>query len=209
MCPTSVQQTSKCLLRRHFFCIQWFFFTILLALPLAIGWMLNDSLSSDPTSPLPLLVWGCGVDPDCRCTSKGMISSPKQNNIICISRSQQISSFPAHLFEWKTPKSDLCFDPRVLNGTPESPAGSCGEIFSGATVSGLLELCLCCRCRRRQVASSGVFALLRFGLSDAECRWDGIPVPPSAPFTQTHPTEVLVLGWMSNRFVPFCVLGWF
>lgn len=56
--------------------------------------------------------------------SKEMTYSPKQHNVICISRSQQISSF---LFEWKTPKSDLCFGRRVLNETPEGPAGSSGE----------------------------------------------------------------------------------
>lgn len=66
MCPTSVQQTLKCLLECHFFPVYNDFVTILLALTLAIGWMLNDSLSSDPTTPLLLLFLGCGVYADWR-----------------------------------------------------------------------------------------------------------------------------------------------
>lgn len=101
--------------------------------------------------------------------SKEMIYSLKQNNIICISRSQKISSFLAHLFKRKRPKSDLCFSRRVLNKTPESPAGSAGEskdLFAlfGATVSGFLELSLCCRCPCPQ--ETGIFTLLRFGILD-------------------------------------------
>lgn len=47
-----------------FFSIYKDFVTILLAIPLAIDWMLDDSLSSDPTFPFLLLVWGCGVYSD-------------------------------------------------------------------------------------------------------------------------------------------------
>lgn len=114
-----------------FFSVYNDFVTILLAIMLAVSWMLNDSLSSGPTSPLLLFVWGCRFYADWHKGGVGAcqrkwFTLPNRITSSAYRGPNKSRPFPLIFLNGKH-QSLICVSAVwLLNETPESPAGRCG-----------------------------------------------------------------------------------